>query len=661
MKNCRTKLSWLVVAILTAFPGFARAQNPDPCDFQKGGTPEGCFEEAFSVFCGSFSGVDVPQVCEKTPPPGDELKVKRGLRWLTLEEYCLPRSQADQACAIFAKSKDHPAVRPAVLVYDHSNRAWRANGSLDAERIERDVAGKPTVSLGRREELIVVVENTNPLLYTLTAGAATEVDIPELVEVKKLAGLLGGNISSLVETLNTEMAVRPAGDPNNPDFFMVLQQVLTSLQSASENVSCSTARITDQTSRAGHFIQRLELGGTAEYPIELSRKNCANQAVADLVTQSDKDFENLARQLREARAPGDLCLSFLQAAEKAFGGDFSKGDDIRKSILDAEAAAPTCTAEMRVVSAQLLGPLRAMQAAIEQRPQPADLTEHLRTLARPHLGETKKLVALITRYGEVHAGATTLLGKRDEVRKAATQVELFERRVRQHLLATLQNCSDATLGRCVVAESVSRRLVLANEFKPVRWDKIQNHSLMLEANAPLASMVVPSGPAKSEAPYSLDSITRGLWGIAASVVTTRIDEPTFTAVSDGAEKPKFTITKTDKETRAGEVALLVDYGLGLALFPKKSTWVHGFGLEFGAGTDADQPAFFGGLSYRIGRFVRLGAGISYQQVTELEGQHEGQIVNSATDLRTRDRFTAKPYASFSVALEAFTLFSSGDE
>ncbi len=659
MKNGSTTLAWLVLATLVVFPGFATAEDPDPCNFKNGGTPEGCFEKAFSEFCGSFPvGGSVPPVCEKTEE--EEFKAKRGLRWLALEERCVSPQDPDPACTTFDRVKDHEVVQPVVLVYDHSSRTWRAHGKLDQERIDRDVAGKPTVSLGRREELIVVVDNTNPLLYTLTAGAATEVDIPELVEVKKLAALLGSNIGSLVETLNAEREARPPGDPGT-DIFMVLQKALLDLQKSSSKVSCSTAMITDQTSRAGHFIQRLELGGVAEYPIKLNPVECDDLATSDLEIQSDAAFESLSRQLRAAREPGDLCLPFLQAAERAFGGDFAKGDDIRKAVLDAEATAPTCTQEMKEVSDNLLRPLRAMRAALEQQPQPADLATQLRILAKPFLGETKKLVALITRYGEIHTGATTLLGKRDEVRKAASQVELFERRVRQHLLAGLQECSDRTLGQCVTAKSVSRRLVLANEFKPVRWDKIQNHSLVLEANAPLASVVVPSRPAKSEAPYSLDSITRDLWGIAASVVTTRIVEPTFTAVSDGAEDPTFTIKKTDKETRAGEVALLVDYGLGLALFQKAPTWVHGLGIEFGAGTDTDQPAFFGGISFRIGRFVRFGGGITYQQVTELEGQHEGQTVSSATDLRTRDDFTGKPYFSFSVALEAFSLFSGGDE
>lgn len=651
----------LVLAILAAFPGFATAEDADPCDKKNGGTLEGCFEKAFSAFCESFQADgDFPPVCEKA---GNDFKVKRGLRWLALEERCVSPQGLDQACSMFNESKNHPAVQPVVLLYDHFSRTWRAHGRLDPERIERDVAGKPTVSLGRHEELIVVVDNTNPLLYTLTAGAATEVDIPELVEVKKLAALLGSNISALVQTMNAEMADRPSAAPDKPTPFTVLQSAFDRLEQASKQVNCSTAVITSQASRAGHFIQRVELGRTADYPIGESGKGCEGLPATDLGAQSDKAFETLSRELMTPDP--SLCIPFLQASERAFGGDFSKGkesrEEIRKAILDSDATAPVCEEEVKEVTQTLQVPLNEMRNALDPPLGPEELEKRLRKLADPHLGTTKTLVALITRYKEIRTAAAAVLGKRDEVRKAASQVELFERRVRQHLLAKLQNCSDSTLGQCVVTESISRRLVLANEFKPVRWDKIQNHSLVLEANAPLASVVVPSRPAKSEAPYSLDSITRKLWGIAASVVTTRIVDPTFTAVSDGAEDPTFTLKKTDKNTRAGGVALLVDYGLGLALFPQASTWVHGLGIEFGAGTDTDQPAFFGGISFRIGRFVRLGGGITYQQVTELEGQHEGQIVSSATDLRTRDDFTGKPYFSFSVALEAFSLFSGGDE
>jgi hypothetical protein len=81
------------------------------------------------------------------------------------------------------------------------------------------------------------------------------------------------------------------------------------------------------------------------------------------------------------------------------------------------------------------------------------------------------------------------------------------------------------------------------------------------------------------------------------------------------------------------------------------------GLEIGAGLDTDHRAAFLGLSFEIGKAVRLSYGRTWQRVTVLRGQEEGVTeVKSDEEVRTRKAYRGDWYVSFSFAIDSLTVF-----
>jgi hypothetical protein len=94
----------------------------------------------------------------------------------------------------------------------------------------------------------------------------------------------------------------------------------------------------------------------------------------------------------------------------------------------------------------------------------------------------------------------------------------------------------------------------------------------------------------------------------------------------------------------------------LTVSPK---WAYGFGAQFGLGTDTDNPAGFIGLIRSLGRFARISAGHTQQRVTRLGvGQILDQTLDSADDLRTRERFDASWYAALAFTISELPIFKN---
>lgn len=679
-------------------------------DFRAAQANMGCTEAektlklAFINYCGS-TAPDQPEICTSQP--------SLARKYLALEAVC-PAGSTEAYCIDFEKIpqlKGYEVVIPLVLALDHQTGRWSTRNRLAGAtepRIKLDVAGEPTVSLAKQEQITVVVEKTNPLLYGAVAGKPTEENVPELANIQKLLSLLGGNIASFLSTVATEKDRVEAMSLNDLTQYLVeLETQATTLQNTLELVKCRAGQTAVQTSRAVVFIQGLELGNDAEYLFEPPLPSNATQECSNVRRPRADHIAEAFSQLQEnifiLQSEVEGCAARLDATRAVITVDSVDSASVRAAILQREKVMPcgseTLETYLNSIIEDIEDPLKDAELAVVQMRVDAARLKELEALSTPsadeikerdklrddkkkalqkqneHLAKMRLALAderardhnllnvsnLLKRMAALRAEAEVILATRDTVQKAAAQIEVFERRLDRYRMYKLDNCPG---GPCVKKSSLDLRLILEPQLKSVNSTKIQKHSVTIKLDSPYAAQVIATRAAELKADYQLDSVLRGLWGISASVIYTDLASPTFSAVADENDPMKKVIAITDETTRAGDIALLADFRLGQWLACRKSydgcsSKSRFFGVEFGAGV-SDDPAFYAGISLRPSRSWRLGFGYTYQQVKELRGQQLGQVVASTEDIRRRDTFEGDWYISLSFALDSLSLFSAGD-
>jgi len=128
--------------------------------------------------------------------------------------------------------------------------------------------------------------------------------------------------------------------------------------------------------------------------------------------------------------------------------------------------------------------------------------------------------------------------------------------------------------------------------------------------------------------------------------------------ADGTTKTVKVITKTDEKTRAGELALLANFGVIGWLAPEAPPLIRRIGIEVGSTVDVNKPAFFLGLSVPLTRFVRIGGGFTSQRVTQLDDSNKiGSEVANTDAIKKRQGFENGRYLSLSISLGSIGLFN----
>jgi hypothetical protein len=671
---------------------------------------EKALEDAFSLYCEALEGVD--KQCS------GEISLAR--KYLTLAAVCgatSPEIHCQEFHDAGTSAEGHEKLAPLVLALDHRTGRWHLRHRLqgaDEHRVEFSVAGEPTVSLAGNERIVVIVENTNPLLYSMVAAKPSEEDVPELSSIKKLLTTLGGGIASYLKVVgDSAVAGAASGDPLG-DYTKELVVFVEGLEVPLSMVECRVGEVAVQTSRAIAFIQAVELGQDGTYHLEPpSPPQCVAGGSHTQLPKTEAvaaAFDMVQLLLFSPRHRPETCAARLEAAHTVVTADPADQAKVRAATSAFEKTLP-CGVELldealEKMVAEVEEPLNEAEAAmVEVRAHATELKEledlktptaaqkeRLRVLReekaagslvqekfleamrlalsdeRAYAGRLLEAAKLARMVVDIRKEAEGIVAKRDDVLKATAQLEVFERRLLRHQLYTFQ-CPDPQDGsqvvkRCVKPGHLDDRLILEPQLKDVRVTKIQKHAVTVKPDSLYAAKVVATRPAEVTAAYSLDSALRGLWGISASVVYTGLSSPTFGAVTSEDDPMRKVIAITDETSRAGELALLADFRLGRWL-ACRSTYDNCrsrsqlFGVELGAGL-GDDPAFLAGISLRPSRSWRLGFGYTYQQVKELRGQVLSQEVASGDDIRTRDHFEGDWYISLSFALESMTLFASGD-
>jgi hypothetical protein len=250
-------------------------------------------------------------------------------------------------------------------------------------------------------------------------------------------------------------------------------------------------------------------------------------------------------------------------------------------------------------------------------------------------------------------GGTTPKGSRESVLEAVAGV-LDTQAATAKLVSALAAVRDRWYDY-VKDGHLCRRLPVPLRPRDVSWKKDQIHAFTVDADSPLAASVARRLP-KVETSVRFTSPRASQFGVGVGLVYTPLEEVTYKAVKDAAGVTR--ITAVERDARAGQLGLFVDWRFVQALHPPATAWRLKPGLQGGVALDTDAPGFFLGGSLHLVKWVRVSGGYTWQSVAVLDGQAPGDPVEDGDAIRTRDRLRGRWYVGLSLAIDDLPLFSA---
>jgi hypothetical protein len=563
-----------------------------------------------------------------------------GVRRVMLEEYCSPGMGGEVSVC----DSINGWSRSLRLVFDHSTSQWIEPGGDLGKRTEFDINKLPTVALAHGERLLAVVQNTNPLLYAVTAGPIKEDNIEQLADLQKLAGLLGGNLGAVLNARNSA-----AGAP------AVFDADITKLSSISKDLEaaqCLSDAAVRYSSNAVRFLQAIESRLAGEY--ELSPILCKGKA-ADLQAVAPAWSQLLA----DRRVLAGYCPDVFDALAALLAADPGKPNDVRAALSSFDVAlriskcdfmkngdAPTLEDRLRVQH------LNKIAAGLDEN-KPDEVKRQL-DIARNQFGTNVRVMQTLIKTGG--EALQSLIGGEGAVRKALAGREVFLGRVLDAMAKSPTSCGEAGAGACAASSAITSLLVVPGGPAKVKWDKVQTHPIKIAADSPLASEVIATHPASVDTSYKAESVEILAFDIGVAVTKTDLQSPVFGVAKDAAGTTRIAVT--DQESRSGKFALMFNYLPLRSLLPGWPKPLTSLGLQIGAGVDNSNPAFFWGVSYGFGKYLRVGWGETSQRVKALRGQSVGDAVPDKDSIRMRQRFENDHYFSLTISIGSLRLFNA---
>jgi hypothetical protein len=307
------------LAVLALLAGQPAAAPPD--------TPEAALEEVFADYCGT---VPNQPACGRSDTPA-------GYKWLLLREACAAPPAPD-VCPRFAAIRSQ--TEPPVLAYSHRDGTWRATFAFEVNdtatwAFDRDADGTPVVTASRSDDCLVIVEDTNPLLYDVRLGKITETENGLAGGLSDLAALLGDTLTvaaPLVGRRRTGIA---------PDPFDVLGRTMTELSGQLEPLGPLEADVVSalnvaETSDTGAVSPvdwaTADLDGTRWRTRFARLRTARDEAVASLQGETPSADERAllaqAQKLIDRQADIAKAVTAL-AATKVRWNEFVSGDRVR--------------------------------------------------------------------------------------------------------------------------------------------------------------------------------------------------------------------------------------------------------------------------------------------------------------------------------------------
>jgi len=587
-------------------------------------------------------------------------------------------------------------VPPLALEFNHRKMEWLdKNKGFEARgrRLELDpVSRTPTAHLVNGDVVGIVILETNPALFLANRGEAKEDNIDQIKSLEQVLALLGTSLGGLVGDLQrlnirtTDQIRSYSADKflamtprrTDADVFLGdlerLKDVISKANTSHQPIRAKLKSLVEHRERLQLVAQQLEHG-----PARL--KGALDQTLEDpgawhtLFVQLAKDGENI---------PG---LERCEPVLNAFGPIVSTKPDepvaVHAATLQFLQLFET-NSQDRVGSTRpcselnYIGLLEAAATAIQdaaraaaRNPSDPALAKALRDSQADgrerHLQHALILAGLVRQVAAIRQGFKDTAGKEEETRKAALVLGLIANRVR-----------DAAIRRVEPDELVvTNRIFVQDEVYSSAWTKVRTTPLRIVVNSPIADAVPNQRAKETTTSYrfvrrGFDKLTFGvgiLYTPAYNATYTALDpDPSVnqtqtTTTSTGGPPPAPVettqvvrpelkqIVEKDRQPRAGSYGAFVNYRVwGSSAF--------GLGGQFGVGLSADNPAFLGGGSVNLSRFVTLGVGVGSFRLKRLSAAQSDTSfrVASADEIRIDSRWDEYGYISLSVNLSGLPLF-----
>lgn len=714
-----------IAAALIVWPRVAPAQTAAPPAEKPGANPVWSTETVFTEYCGE-------------PDANQWLCARKGRltlseQWEIVDGYCrlaLTPAERDARQGTAAAFLTHArpvsretavcahhdlALAPMAVEYDFQTGQW-SSSNKGAEVRKRDIRidplfGYPTAFLQKNDQLGVIVNHINPLLYQVTRGDLKVEDIEQVKGLQQLLGSLGpllgglvgdlgepgekkrGGISALQE-LHNKLEVPPttasSQDAYNEDLALAVM-LKEMLRTAIEPLEGDLRRLTDERRRLQLLAQELQDGGAwLTGPLEEPLENPAHWA---------KLFGDAETGIKPVGTL-DGCHAIYEAFAAVVTTPADKALDVHGAAIKFLQLHPLLTPAEPALDQTpcvLRSYIGVLKPAVEAIATVAALAA--RDPAAPYEGGTTRSV-LITRQAEAreaHLGrALTLqriarqlvstkdaakeaLKQQDDTRKAALALHLTADRVRMAERRVVGN------QRYIV----NRLFVQERQFE-ADWTKVLTESIKISVSSQYADQIPTERARETVTSYKVRREGSDRLSFGVGLIYTRMANPAFAAadpdpkantsisqsttddVSIPGTKITTTVTKPelkviaqkDSTSLAGAYASFVNYRL----------WVpRGVALngQFGVALSAANPALYFGMSVNAGQLVTVGFGCGAFRVKALgvgadnkQQKVNDTLVTGNDDIRLDNKWATcfsdgkhAWYLSLNLNLSGLSLFS----
>jgi len=563
---------------------------------------------------------------------------REAFRWYVLRERCRV-SRAPEYCKdIEGVVPDRPVL---VLTYDHSAGRWDLEGTKRESRSSLDANGRPTVYAGSQDSVLVVITNSNPLIYGSSVGEVKEAEIAQIAVLQSLMTGLGSALQSWVTM---------AGQPSTEATSSSGSGLMGAERSVADAIAAVIAErqrrvllLSDESVATKHAIdvigrcreamvallQQLELGRPTPYSCRRLEESPASPA-RSVTAGLRQRYEDAAWFGVEYKPAIARFLALLQMSSAPPDGVKAAIGEVRQSLnsVPAEGAPPV-----------LLTLAAESQAALDRIARADDVHAALVQEGRRFAGLDRALL-LEDADQKLVTAIETVLAKSADINLAAAVLDAAERRYANNLVGGVPRMW----------------FEVTPPSTDVSWDVIRTYPITVAADAAYANQVALAHPAKSATSYALASTNSRLFGVDVGVTATNIVDREFGAVADPAAPKQKVIAQTGETNRSGQFGIFLDYWIVQRWRESAADWAVRPGVQIGAAFSSDNPAVHAGGVLELAKYARFGGGVTFQRVTRLDGQQVGDPVSSSDDIRTRDRFARGWYVSFAFALDSLSLF-----
>jgi hypothetical protein len=570
------------------------------------------------------------------------------------------------------------------LLFDHRTGTWATDPPVATE-VGAGWPGVPTVYLRQGQKLRLHIDDTNPLLYAVASVSVKEEDTQLLKSLQDLASLLGKAAAA---------ALRPGAggkggvaDPLLSDIVAAVEHI----ESSAKVVNRGLVTLATAKANAVALLQRADFAQLA--PAEYTSSIWGEQPVPPTapINEATASFSRLLSAREDLESLDYRCmLPVLRelVAARVFGDAGNRDlDDLAKVRLKAAlwaqlagkelvgcGAAVTVEPEVERAQARLDELAKAFSALGGRLASVADATAVLEEAQRGGSGRdavgaarrkladaqaeltisraaavakcadvdavrSKALLELADDRAGVVTAADALLARSDEARKAAANLVAFDM-------------------RRAAAAKAHWQVVVPTPVTGARWDKVQEYTVAVKADSPYAGNIARN-PELQDVTLVYDVRWEGesVLGVGVGVTFTPLEDHTWAALPLSGDPTRKSPQPKTTETRAGQLALFLNWRVVQTFWPAARRWVAKPGLEIGASLNTDKPGAYLGLSVEVLKVLRIAGGRTWQRVTVLDGQVEGvTVVESDADIRTRQAFRPSWYASLTFALDSLALF-----